>query len=324
MNTFRTVLQIPDKFHFITHQTPIFSIGSCFAEAIGNRLSANKFQVLPNPFGTIFSPMAIFKIFKILFGKETVWSEGFIENPDKIWYHYDFHSSLRATQRSELESLLKNQILMAQDFLEKTKVCIITLGTAWAYQHIASHRIVANCHKMPQHHFEKILISVEEICKEYDNIAPLLGRYQIILTVSPVRHLKDTLPLNAVSKSVLRLACHYLQEKHPNTHYFPAFEFVNDDLRDYRFYAEDMLHINPQAEDYIWQHFVETFISPSSQDLLKKWAKISRQLHHKPFLVSSEKHQIFLKKLQEELLHISQHIDVKAEMQSVREQLLSS
>jgi len=319
---FRTELHITEKYNLITHQKNIFSIGSCFAEVMGAKLEQSKMNVLYNPFGTIFSPLSIFKIFKLIFSQEKFWVEGFIENPDKIWFHYDFHSDIKSSNLDTLRANIQTQLEYAQKFLDNSEIIIITLGTAWVYKHIVSNQYVANCHKVPQNQFKKVLLSVEEICKDYDKLAPFLEKKKIILTVSPVRHIKDTLPLNAVSKSVLRLACHYLQEKHENIIYFPAYEIVNDDLRDYRFYTEDMLHVTPQAENYIWEKFTNTFMSESTLSRLNQWNNIQKKLNHKPYNPTSVSHQRFLKKLLMELEQMQGFLNLENEIKLVKEQII--
>ncbi|KOY84870.1 hypothetical protein AD998_00750 [bacterium 336/3] len=319
---FRTKLKISERYNLITHQKPIFSIGSCFAEAMGSKLENCKFEVLYNPFGTIFSPLAIFKIFKLIFNQEKFWEEGFVENPDKIWFHYDFHSDVKNLGLEGLKKTIETRINTSQKLFNNAEVIIITLGTAWVYRHLASNQYVANCHKVHQNQFEKILLSVDEICKDYSLIAPFLERKKIILTVSPVRHIKDTLPLNAVSKSVLRLACHYLQEKYKNIIYFPAYEIVNDDLRDYRFYAEDMLHVTPQAENYIWEKFMESFMNDSTLSVVSQWNNIQKKLNHKPYNPASSSHQKFLEQLLKDLEKMQGYIDLKNEIKLVKEQII--
>ncbi|MCU0436930.1 MAG: GSCFA domain-containing protein [Raineya sp.] len=319
---FRTELKISEKKSFITHQTPVFSVGSCFAEVMGSKLESYKFQVLYNPFGTIFSSLSIFKIFKLTLNQDKLWEEGFLKNNDHIWFHYDFHSDIKSLELETLKQTIQDKIDEAQKFIAHSEIIIITLGTAWVYKHIASNQYVANCHKVPQHQFEKVLLSVDEICQDYNQIAPLLKNKKIILTVSPVRHIKDTLPLNSVSKSVLRLACHYLQEKYENIIYFPAYEIVNDDLRDYRFYTEDMLHITPQAENYIWGKFMESMMPELTLSIVNQWNYIQKKLNHKPYNPASESHQKFLKQTLKDLEQMQNYMNLENEIKLVKEQII--
>jgi GSCFA family len=319
---FRTELKISEKKSFITHQTPVFSVGSCFAEVMGSKLENYKFSVLCNPFGTIFSPLSIFKIFKLTLNQDKLWEEGFLKNNDHIWFHYDFHSDIKSLELETLKQTIQDKIDEAQKFVAHSEIIIITLGTAWVYKHIASNQYVANCHKVPQHQFEKVLLSVDEVCQDYDKIASFLENKQIILTVSPVRHIKDTLSLNSVSKSVLRLACHYLQEKYENIIYFPAYEIVNDDLRDYRFYTEDMLHITAQAENYIWEKFTDAFMPESTLSVMNQWNYIQKKLNHKPYNPASESHQKFLKQTLKDLEQMQNYMNLENEIKLVKEQII--
>jgi len=319
---FRTELQIAEKYNLISHQDSIFSMGSCFAEAMGSKLENYKLSVLYNPFGTIFNPLAIFKLFRLIYTQKTIEKEGFTQNSEGIWHHYDFHSDLRATSQESLGEIIKTQIDAATRFLEKSNIVIITLGTAWVYKYLSNSQTVANCHKASREKFEKKLLSVEEICKQYELIAPFFESKKIILTVSPVRHIKDTLPLNAVSKSVLRLACHYLQERYDNIIYFPAYEIIHDDLRDYRFYTEDMLHVTPQAENYIWNKFVEAFMSQPTIRILKEWEHILKRIHHKAFNLQSPNHQKFLKQLLKDLEKMQDYFDVENEIKLVTKDII--
>lgn len=313
---FRTEIELPPNKWAISHQDRLFGIGSCFIEAMGRRLSENKFQI-STPFATIFNPLSIFRLLRIAAQIEEVDEKLFIENQEGIAYHYDFHSSWRNRDIASLRAGIAEQLPAITDFLHKSQFVLITFGTAWVYELRDTHRVVANCHKMPATFFDKRLLSVEEIVQDFESLQSIFDTKQIILTVSPVRHLKDTLPLNAVSKSVLRLACHYLQEKYPNIYYFPAFELINDDLRDYRFYADDMLHIGSQGEEYIWNKFLKSCIRADSQEIISKWKKISASLKHQFFNTNTPAYQAFLEKVLKDLQAIATDIDVSEEITKI-------
>ncbi|MFN3315827.1 MAG: GSCFA domain-containing protein [Raineya sp.] len=318
---FRTEIILPSYNFEISYQDQIFCIGSCFAEVIAKRLAERKFQV-SNPFGTTFNPISIFRLLQITAQTDKIEENLFVKNQEQIAYHYDFHSSWKNLEISALHTDMLQKIPVIGDFLEKSQYLFITFGTAWVYELKAEQRIVANCHKMPASLFNKRLLSVDEICQDFKKIQALFSDKKILLTVSPVRHLKDTLPLNAVSKSVLRLACHYLQEKYPNVYYFPAFELINDDLRDYRFYTDDLLHINSQGEAYIWEKFVHSCLSPKSQEIMKKWEKIAARLKHQFFNTKTPAYQDFLQKTLSNLREISTEIDVSAEISQIEKLLV--
>jgi len=312
--SFRTEIKLSPYEWSISHQDKIFSIGSCFAEAIGKRLQDNKFSTLNNPFGTIFNPISIFRLLKIALQIEQINENLYIKNHEQIAYHYDFHSSWRNYEIDLLRADITQKIPFITEFLGKSQFLLITFGTACVYELKEIGRIVANCHKMPASLFNKRLLCVDEILQDFESLQNILFDKKIILTVSPVRHLKDTLPLNAVSKSVLRLACHYLQEKYANVYYFPAFELINDDLRDYRFYAEDMLHISSQGEEYVWSKFTKACLHAKSQELIEKWQKISARLAHRFFNKQTPTYQEFLQNTLKDLEWIASEIDVSDEI----------
>lgn len=315
----RTELHITEKYPFISHTNQILTLGSCFADAIGKKLAENKWQTAINPFGTIYNPISILRLLRFCTGLELPQKKLCVQNPEKIWLHYDFHSVLRGENQENLWQNIREKVSQITQFYSNSSAIMLTLGTAWVYEN--KGHIVANCHKMPACCFQKRLLTVEEICSDFEQTFPILQDKTLILTISPVRHLKDTLPLNSVSKSVLRLACHYLQERYENVYYFPAFELVIDDLRDYRFYTDDLLHITPQAENYIWQKFQEAFLPAETQKILAKWQKILQKVQHKPFNPKSEAHQKFLKNLLQELQAMQKNFDVSEEIAEVQRQI---
>ncbi len=315
----RTELHITEKYPFISHTNQIVTLGSCFADAIGKKLAENKWQTAINPFGTIYNPTAILRLLRFCTGLELPQKKLCVQNPEKIWLNYDFHSTLQGENQENLWQNIREKVSKIAQFYANSSVIVLTLGTAWVYEN--EGHIVANCHKMPASCFRKRLLTVEEICLDFEQTFPILQDKTLILTISPVRHLKDTLPLNSVSKSVLRLACHYLQERYENVYYFPAFELVMDDLRDYRFYTDDLLHITPQAENYIWQKFQEAFLPAKTQKILAEWQKILQKINHKPFNPKTEAHQKFLKNLLQELQAMQKNFDVSEEIAQVQRQI---
>ncbi len=340
---FRTELHISQNispnFPQINHKTPILSVGSCFADMIGEKLRFYKFQVVSNPFGIIFNPISINKSLKLALKTnlndffEENFEQNFIKNQENSWYHYDFHSDLNGNTKEELNQKISAKIQQTQDFFSNNspKTLILTFGTAFVYlqnqNDKANNQVVANCHKIPQKNFTKKMLSVDEIVADFDEIYPqlLTANTQIILTVSPVRHTKDTLVLNSVSKSVLRVVAYILSEKYENVHYFPSFEIMNDDLRDYRFYKADMLHPSTQAEDYIWQKFVQVAMSTSTQAIMQVWEDLHKNISHKNISEISEKHNQFLQKTLFELENLvetlAQEIDFKEEIEKLRNRM---
>jgi len=328
MNTsnFRTELFIKPSAAKISLSSKIFSIGSCFADVMGNRLAKNKFNVSTNPFGIIFNPVSIQNIFQIIKNKKKYNYQNndidktiFIER-DENFFHYDFHSQITAPSANELQDLINKKITDAYFFLSNIDFVIITLGTSFVYKHLQTDNYVANCHKMPSNLFKKELLSIEKINFSLntliENIKDINSNCKIIFTVSPVRHIKDTIELNQVSKSMLRIACNEAVEKNTDVvSYFPSYELMIDDLRDYRFYKEDMIHPNEVAEDYIWNKFAESYFGEDTHIFLKKWNAIEKLLNHKFFKVGNEKYYDFVSNTLSELYSVSEQVDVSKEIE---------
>jgi hypothetical protein len=321
---FRTKLQIPESTDKISLQTPVLTLGSCFAEVIGSRLSDNKIPTLSNPFGTIFNPISMAKLIYQAIDNQAPDNNLYVEHQG-VWFHYDFHSSLWGNSKEELTEQLTQKMQEVKKWLQTTDFLILTFGTAFVYRHLETNKIVANCHKTPAKFFQKELLSIETIFNEFkksvlssDNQH---SRRNIILTVSPVRHTRDTLPLNAVSKSILRVACHELTESQPNTQYFPAYELLLDDLRDYRFYKPDLIHPSEVAEEYIFEQFSATYFDQNLQQFMMEWKKIRQALAHKPLQPHTSAHRKFLENVLEKLKRLSDKIDVRTEIQQVEQQL---
>ncbi|MCU0391171.1 MAG: GSCFA domain-containing protein [Thermoflexibacter sp.] len=322
---FRTELPALTSPMRLTLQSPILFIGSCFAENIGNILKNNKFNVKINPFGTIYNPISIFQLLEYSMLNTPI-DDRFYVQREEVWHHYYLHSEISALEKNTLAQQTSSALARVHSFLNPPTsikpVLIITLGTAFVYHLKNERQIVANCHKMPSELFDKKLLTPEEIVKGFEKLSQILPKnLPIILTISPVRHIKDTIPLNAVSKSILRLACHQIAEAFANVSYFPAFELMIDDLRDYRFYDSDMLHPNNQAIDYIFDYFSTTYLDTSALLFIKKWDKISKSLQHKPFHAHTFAHQQFLINLLAHLEAITE-IDVSEEIAHVKAQII--
>ncbi|WP_026997967.1 GSCFA domain-containing protein [Flectobacillus major] len=318
---FRTNIKLKKSANQLSLQSRVLTIGSCFAEVVGNQLSHYKIQTQVNPFGTLFNPMSIFKL---LNKQYTQADERLFVQHSQTWFHYDFHSqffgSTQEELRTQLNTFLSHQSLAQYDYL------LITFGTSFVYKMLTYPTYVANCHKMPASLFEKDLLSVKSICKGFAELNQQLlainPDLKIIITVSPVRHTKDGIPENQLSKSILRTACHYLSTDYPNVEYFPSYEIMMDDLRDYRFYKADMIHPNEVAEQYIFEQFAKVYFNEELHKFVPKWQQIQRALAHKPFNSQSEAHQKFLKNLLDELNSISHLVDISLEKYMVEKQLL--
>lgn len=288
----------------IDYNSKVFLLGSCFSESIGDKFSHFKFQSSQNPFGILFHPKAIETIVTNAIN-EKEYTEEDIFFLNERWHCFEAHSQLSNASKEELLDNLNEAIKSTHKQLHESTHIIITLGTAWAYRFIESDTIVANCHKVPQKKFLKELLSVDEITESLEAIVSLIRdinpTVHFIFTVSPVRHLKDGFVQNQQSKAHLIAAIHQVVEPRKSLFYFPSYEIVMDELRDYRFYAEDMIHPNQTAIAYIWEKFSSTWISESSASTMNKVDSIQRRLNHKSFNSKSSAHQKFLQSLDSDI-----------------------
>lgn len=321
---FRTTFHIAPSPFTIDHSAPLVSIGSCFADVIGGKLEDSKFNVVKNPFGIIYNPVSILKSFQLILTNELLPDKSYIEH-EGVWYNYHLHSQVNASTKEGLATTIKHLAEGKHNFVKNAQLVIITLGTSFVYRHLASSAVVANCHKVPGSEFKKELLGLDAITESLNQLIELLKtinpKVNVLFTVSPVRHIKDTVPLNNVSKSLLRVACHEVCEKNANTYYFPAFELMMDDLRDYRFYKEDMIHPTALAENYIWEKFMETFMSEVTRKHIQQWDKLKKALEHKPFQPQSDSHKKFLTETVSQIKQLGQYIDLAKELKNTEEKL---
>ncbi len=302
---FTTKIPITQNANPIDYNSKIVSFGSCFAENMGDKLLYYKFQTQVNPFGIIFNPFSIEKLIeRVVLQRYFTKDDIFFFN--ERWHCYEVHSELSDADSEVFLSKL-NQILSdTQKQLQQATHIIITYGTSWVYRHIETNAIVANCHKVPQKQFSKELLSIDSIQKAIQNtvslIATLNPKCNFIFTVSPVRHLKDGFVENQVSKAHLIAAIYATTNtKQQTLNYFPSYEIMMDELRDYRFYADDMMHPSPMAIDYIWERFAATQIDASAITTMELVQTIQKGLAHRPFNPNSESHQKFEANLKEKI-----------------------
>lgn len=299
----------------IDYNSSVFLLGSCFSENIGEKFNYYKFKSSQNPFGILFHPKAIETfVTNAINQKEYTEDDVFFLN--ERWHCFDAHSQLSNTSKEELLTNLNLAVQQTSQRINASTHIIITLGTSWVYRLIESDAFVANCHKVPQKKFLKEILSIDEIVESLESMIALIRdinpNVNFIFTVSPVRHLKDGFTENQRSKSHLIAAIHQVVDPRKKTHYFPSYEILMDELRDYRFYKEDMIHPNQIAIDYIWSKFNSIWISENAQGIQEKVDQIQRGLNHKPFNPSSKEHQKFIASiqqktelLQEEFPHIT-------------------
>ena len=284
----------------INYNSKLVLLGSCFSKNIGNKLTYFKFQTHQNPFGILFHPKAIENLITNAINKKEYVSKDLIFQ-DERWHSFDAHSNLSSSNQEILLKKLNSSVQATNKKLKKATHIIITLGTSWVYRSIETAAVVANCHKIPQKKFSKELLSIVEINKSLKTIISLLKSINkdinVLFTVSPIRHLKDGFIENTQSKSHLIAAIHNIVDC-KNVSYFPSYEIMMDELRDYRFYSEDMIHPNKIAINYIWEKFSETWFEENTGSIMKEIELIQKGMAHKPFDKNSEKHQNFLQNLE--------------------------
>lgn len=297
--------------HPIDYNSNLLLLGSCFSENIGNKLEYFKYASQQNPWGILFHPKAIeTAVTHAINEKEYSAEDVFLLN--ERYHSFDAHSQLSDASQEQLLSNLNSAAQQTHQQLKEATHIITTLGTAWVYRFIETDQIVANCHKVPQKKFLKELLSVEEIAESLDSMVTLIRdvnpTVNFIFTVSPVRHLKDGFVENQQSKAHLISAIHQMVEPRKRIFYFPSYEIMMDELRDYRFYAEDMIHPNVTAVQYIWEKFVDTWISASALPTMKQVDSIQKRRQHKPFNPDSKEHQKFLERLSKDIEQLKKEL----------------
>lgn len=307
----QTIIPLRAEQNQMDYNSQLLLLGSCFSEHMGYKLEYFKFQLLQNPFGIFFHPLAIEKLISKAIKKDT-YTEEDVFYLNERWHCFDAHSDLSNTSKENLIENLNVAIRNTHQQIKKVTHVVITLGTAWAYRYTETDSIVANCHKVPQAAFKKELLSVDQIVKSLEHIIQSIQTInknaQFIFTVSPVRHLKDGFVENQRSKAHLISAIHKLIEVPSlgSRKLFPSYEIMMDELRDYRFYESDMIHPNKLAIDYIWERFKKVWIDETAYSTIDKVEEVQRGLRHRPFNSSSEQHQLFLKSLNKKISYLKE------------------
>ena len=291
----------------ITVDDSVLLLGSCFTEHIYERLHRFKFNVQQNPNGILFNPISIAQSFEdYISSRELNENEFFFQNG--LWNHWQFHSSLSHSELNIAKNTMNGKILQAHTFLAKTNWLIITFGSAFVYD-LEDGKTVANCHKVPSTRFTRRMLSIDEIVHIYTKTIKSLLNFNptlnLIFTVSPVRHLKEGFVENNRSKSILILAIEKIVEMFDCCHYFPSYELVIDDLRDYRFYAEDMVHPNYLATNYVWEKFSIACIDGKSRQVFKEIQLIQNALKHRPMHPESEENKKFRVKTYNSIMELT-------------------
>ncbi len=304
---FRTEITIPTAKDKINHQDAIMSVGSCFADNIAEYLKEYKFKVSANPFGVLYNPKSVLSSIRLLCDPGS-FDESALVFRQSEYHSFYHHSDFSHHEREFCLNRIKDSLSFDSDFLRRTEFLIITFGTALIYRHKASGMIVSNCHKIPPGEFIRERLSVQEtsdtIREIIDTARNFNSSVKFIFTVSPVRHLRDGATENLRSKSILISALHDVLDSAPDCLYFPSYELITDELRDYRFYAEDMLHPNKIAVDFVWQKFCETLFTGECLDAVNKIKTMRASYKHRVRNPESESHKAFLTAQLENLKHL--------------------
>lgn len=298
--SFFTEIQIPEYSNQMDHSKSSMFFGSCFSENIGQKLIDLKFKVDLNPFGILYNPESIANSLRILLEKR-IFTEKDLFQDQGLWNSFYHHSRFSDTDQNIALGKINNRISSSHDFLKNANFLMITFGTAWVYELLKSGQIVSNCHKAPENQFKRFRLGVHEIIETYRSLMEELWVFnpnlKIVFTVSPIRHWKDGAVENQLSKATLLLAIDRLIKGFGDQAccYFPSYEIMMDELRDYRFYAEDMLHISPVAVDYIFERFSKVMITKTSIDIFKKVMKLRKAYEHRPVNPTTAEFKEFVK-----------------------------
>ena len=292
----------------IDYNSRLMMLGSCFAENMGSKFSYYKFDVDVNPCGIIYNPLSVANVLRLIVeGKQFEKSD--LRQVGSKWVSLYHHGAFSSTDPDECLRRINDRLTKATGELRTLDLLVITWGTAWVYRYTRENIVVSNCHKIPSQEFERRRLSVEDIVKEY---LVLIGRLReinpglrILFTVTPNPHWKDGAHGNQLSKATLLLAIDRLREELQHVYYFPAYEIVLDELRDYRFYADDMLHMSGFTVDYIWERFLYSFISPEVLGLMNQIGRVNKGVAHRPFDPQSEEYHRLVKKMLAEIAMIS-------------------
>jgi hypothetical protein len=280
-----TEIKIPESIHKIGYQSKMVMLGSCFAENIGEKLQQKKFRVDLNPFGILYNPTSIEASLRRLMDRQLMVPGDLFLN-EGVWQSFSHHSRFASIDRDETLENMNSRIVAGHQNLAEAKFLFLTFGTSWVYELAETGQVVSNCHKVEANHFRRYRLDVPKIVSLFVPLLKKLREFnpglEVVFTVSPIRHWKDGAVENQLSKATLIVAIHEIIRQTGGS-YFPSYEIMMDELRDYRFYAEDMIHLSEVAVDHIWQRFSETFISGDAVKIMGEVQKIVDAASHRPF-----------------------------------------
>ncbi|MCD8182180.1 MAG: GSCFA domain-containing protein [Bacteroides sp.] len=298
---FYTSVELPADLPQLTHTDRLLLLGSCFATSIGAKLVDAKFCCDINPYGVLYNPLSISAALReIIIGKKYEQSDLFLFR--ECWHSPMHHGDFSSSEAEDVLQRINARLQAAHEHIWNLDCLLLTFGTSWVYEQKSNGRIVGNCHKQPEQNFTRRRLTTSEIVQDYTSLlSGLLARnpkLKILFTVSPIRHVRDGLHANQLSKSMLLLAIDQLQAAFPeHVFYFPAYELVLDELRDYRFYAEDLVHPSEVAVRYVWERFSSVCFSADTLRIIEESENIRRALAHKPFHPGSDEHKRFLEQI---------------------------
>jgi hypothetical protein len=306
---FRTEIEVAPWQQPIDYTNRITCLGSCFASNIARRLQRHKFNVVDSPTGILFNPVTIAQSVDMMLRAsrgESVVNEEFMINLEGRVVNYDFHSSISGATPEEAMANMQQSMVDGGNALKGSDLIIITLGTAWCYEHRELGRVVANCHKQPSKFFNRRLLSVAEVVEALTNVVESVNG-RVLFTVSPVRHIGEGVEDNSLSKAILRVAVSEVCAGYcKGVDYFPSYEIMMDDLRDYRFYDNDMVHPSSMAVDYIAEKFFSAALTDEAKSLMQRVQKVMSAAEHRPFDPTSEAYKIFCRKNLDDIAALSQ------------------
>ena len=294
---FRTEIKLNKSSHLIEHNNKIAAFGSCFAENIADYLQKYRFSMLNNPFGVLYNPVSIHNAFTLIVTEKKFRREDLIQH-DNLWHSWYHHSSFSNQDPDKCLANINKNLISAKNILSGCDFLIITYGTAYVYKHIDSGLIVSNCHKIPAEQFNRFRLELSNIVKNISETIGLVQQLnpsiQIIFSISPIRHLKDGLVENQLSKSSLITALHETIRNFKSCSYFPAYEIMMDDLRDYRYYEPNLTHPNQTAIEYIWDKFNTSWLSQGCQSVIQDLHRLNLARSHRSLFPGSGQEKVFI------------------------------
>lgn len=325
---FRIKVSLDWRGEKLNHSHSFIFFGSCFADEIGGLFKSNKFNVVLNPFGVLYNPLSIANVINRLLDN-TPYCEKDLIKAGNLYHSFSHHSSFSHTDKEYMLQNMNRCMFECSSKIKSTDYMFITFGTSWVYELKESGEIVANCHKLPANSFLRRRASIEELTKSFSNVINRLlsvnSNIKIVLTVSPIRHLKDGIHENSLSKSTLLLVCEELQKIFKdNISYLPTYEIMLDELRDYRFYADDMAHPSKKAIEYVWERVQEEVIATESNKIIKEWDKIRQGINHRLMSADIEGYKSFLNNLLKSITAFAnkyKYIDTELEIAEIKNKI---